>query len=70
MIEPIDKKIEAAADKVGGRLRLCAILVQRLRELRRAGLKQNKHFYSIIEPLLDEIIEDKLVIEEPKQHKK
>lgn len=68
----LEKKIELAADKMGGRLKLTSILIRRLRDLRQAGLKQDKAFYALVEPLLDEILEDRLTIEgnEPKSKKK
>ncbi|MEW6027214.1 MAG: hypothetical protein AB1599_07965 [Planctomycetota bacterium] len=72
MVSNLEKKIEQAADKMGGRLKLTSILISRLRDLRRAGLKQDKSFYLMIEPLLDEILEDRLTVagEEPKSKKK
>jgi hypothetical protein len=63
MVNSLEKKIELAADKLGGRLKLTSILIHRLRDLRRAGLKQDKAFYALVEPLLDEILEDRLSIE-------
>jgi len=70
MVDSLEKKIEVAAGKMGGRLRLTSILIQRLRELRQTGLKQDKSFYVMIEPLLDEILENKLTVEEGKSRKK
>jgi hypothetical protein len=72
MVNSLEKKIELAADKMGGRLKLTSILIHRLRELRQAGLKQDKAFYAMMEPLLDEILEDRLTIsgDETKSKKK
>lgn len=72
MVNSLEKKIELAADKMGGRLKLTSILIHRLRELRQGGLKQDKAFYALMEPVLDEILEDRLTIsgDEPKSKKK
>jgi len=72
MVNSLEKKIELAADKMGGRLRLTSILIKRMRELRQAGLRQDKAFYALMEPLLDEILDDRLTVvgEEPKSRKK
>lgn len=70
MVNSLEKKIELAADKIGGRLRLTSILIKRMRELRGSGLRQDKAFYAIMEPLLDEILENRLTVEEGKPRKK
>ena len=72
MVNSLEKKIELAADKMGGRLKLTSILIHRLRELRQAGLRQDKAFYAMMEPVLDEILEDRLTIsgDETKSKKK
>lgn len=64
------QKYELAVNKVGGRLKMTSIFIQRLKELHRAGLKQKGPFSMIIESLLDEIIDGDLTWEEPKKHKK
>ncbi|MFH0888761.1 MAG: hypothetical protein V1871_06085 [Planctomycetota bacterium] len=66
----IVQKYELAVSKVGGRLKMTSILIQRLKELHRAGLKQKGDFNTIIEPLLDEILDGDLTWEESKKHKK
>lgn len=70
MVNSLEKKIELAADKMGGRLKLTSILIQRMRDLRKGGLKQDKAFYAIMEPILDEILEDRLTVEDAKPRKK
>ncbi|MBI5779669.1 MAG: hypothetical protein HZA49_09480 [Planctomycetes bacterium] len=72
MVNSLEKKIELAADKLGGRLKLTAILIHRIRDLRQAGLKQDKAFYALMEPMLDEILDDRLTVagEETKTKKK
>jgi len=62
MVNSLEKKIELAADKMGGRLKLTAILIHRMRDLRRAGLKQDKAFYALMEPMLDEILDGRLTV--------
>jgi len=68
--DEITQKYELALNKVGGRLKLTSILIQRLKELRHAGLKQKGTFNTIMEPLLDEIVSGNLTWEEPKKQKK
>ena len=70
MAHSLEKKIELAAEKMGGRLKLTSILIHRLRELRQTGLKQDKAFYAMMEPVLDEILDDRLTVEAGKPHKK
>jgi hypothetical protein len=69
-VDSMEQKYEAALKKVGGRLKMTSILILRLKELHLAGLKQKGTFNTIIEPLLDEILEGNLTWEEPKKHKK
>lgn len=73
MVNSLEKKIELAADKMGGRLRLTSILIHRIRELRQSGLKQDKAFYALMEPMLDEILDGRLTVsgdDETKSKKK
>ncbi|MFH1230874.1 MAG: hypothetical protein V1709_05190 [Planctomycetota bacterium] len=68
--DDIMQKYESALDKVGGRLKLTSILIQRLKELRHGGLKQKGSFNTIMEILLNEILDGDLTWEEPKKQKK
>ena len=68
--QTIDRKYELALNKLGGRLKLCAIIIKRFRDLRQLGLVQKGSFSGILEPVLDEIIEEKLVWDEPEKRKK
>lgn len=70
IMSSVENKYELALHKVGGRLKLTSIIIRRLKELHHADYKQKGTFDTIIEPLLDEIIEGDLTWEEPKKHKK
>jgi hypothetical protein len=68
--DDIVQKYELALAKVGGRLKLTSILIRRLKELRRAGLRQKGSFNPIMELLSNEILDGDLTWEEPKKQKK
>jgi hypothetical protein len=62
----INRKYEVALSKIGGRMKLTSILIKRVKELHKTGLKQKGSFNTIMEPLLDEILEEKITCVEPK----
>jgi hypothetical protein len=62
----INRKYETSVSKIGGRMKLTGILIKRLKELHKAGMKQKGSFNTILEPLLDEILEGKIIYDEPK----
>ena len=62
----VHRKYELAVHKAGGRMKLTSIMIHRMKDLRKAGLKQKGSFNTILEPLLDEILEGKITWDDPK----
>lgn len=66
-------KIEKARKKVGGAFKLTALIQKRIRELSKSGLMKEKNLSgtdTLIDKILDEVLEEQIYFEEPAKTKK